>query len=92
MRHGFTNVRVVDEAVTGTDEQRSIDWMAFQSLADFLDPNDPSKPREGHPAPQRAVVMAEKPKRTHRRAMQERRPYTQPTIARTIPPGDCLIR
>lgn len=60
-RCGFVNVRVVDEATTSLDEQRSTEWMTFQSLADFLDPDDPSKTREGYPAPRRAVLVAEKP-------------------------------
>ena len=60
-RCGFENARVVDEAVTTTDEQRATDWMTFQSLADFLDPDDPTRTREGHPAPRRAVVMANRP-------------------------------
>ncbi|WP_104202134.1 tRNA 5-methoxyuridine(34)/uridine 5-oxyacetic acid(34) synthase CmoB [Billgrantia saliphila] len=61
VRCGFDNVRMVDEAPTSLDEQRSTEWMTFQSLADFLDPNDPTRTREGYPAPRRAVVMAERP-------------------------------
>lgn len=57
-RCGFTNVRVVDEAPTTTEEQRTTEWMTFQSLADFLDPGDPSLTREGYPAPRRAVIIA----------------------------------
>ncbi|MGE4535122.1 tRNA 5-methoxyuridine(34)/uridine 5-oxyacetic acid(34) synthase CmoB [Halomonas sp.] len=57
-RCGFNNVRVVDEALTTTDEQRATEWMTFQSLADFLDPADPARTREGYPAPRRAVVIA----------------------------------
>lgn len=60
-RCGFANVRVVDEAVTTTDEQRSTSWMTFQSLADFLGPEDPTRTREGYPAPRRAVVIANAP-------------------------------
>ncbi|MDN3520285.1 tRNA 5-methoxyuridine(34)/uridine 5-oxyacetic acid(34) synthase CmoB [Halomonas ramblicola] len=60
-RCGLANVRVVDEAVTTTDEQRSTSWMTFQSLADFLDPEDPTRTREGYPAPRRAVVIANLP-------------------------------
>lgn len=59
-RCGFTNVRVVDETLTSTDEQRATEWMRFQSLADFLDPDDPSYTVEGYPAPRRAVVLADK--------------------------------
>ncbi|WP_447529126.1 tRNA 5-methoxyuridine(34)/uridine 5-oxyacetic acid(34) synthase CmoB [Vreelandella sp. TE19] len=60
-RCGFTNVRVVDEAVTTLEEQRSTAWMTYQSLSDFLDPDDRSRTIEGYPAPRRAVVMANRP-------------------------------
>ena len=62
-RTGFLDARVVDVTDTGTDEQRSTDWMRFQSLADFLDPEDPSKTREGYPGPRRATIIAQKPER-----------------------------
>ncbi len=55
---GLRDVRVVDESVTTTEEQRSTDWMTFESLPDFLDSADPSKTIEGHPAPKRVVVIA----------------------------------
>lgn len=58
---GFKNVQLRDVAVTTADEQRSTDWMTFHSLTDFLDPEDPSKSIEGHPAPKRAVVTANAP-------------------------------
>ena len=57
---GFDNVRMVDCSVTTTDEQRATPWMEYESLSDFLDPNDPSKTIEGHPAPKRAVIIANK--------------------------------
>ncbi|MDN7124624.1 tRNA 5-methoxyuridine(34)/uridine 5-oxyacetic acid(34) synthase CmoB [Pseudidiomarina sp. 1APP75-32.1] len=57
-RCGFSNVRVVDESMTDVSEQRATEWMTGQSLADFLDPEDPSKTIEGYPAPRRAVVIA----------------------------------
>jgi len=59
---GFRNPRVVDINTTSTEEQRATEWMKFQSLPDFLDPNDPSLTAEGHPAPMRAVFLAESPK------------------------------
>jgi tRNA (mo5U34)-methyltransferase len=34
--------------------------MTFQSLADFLEPNNPDLTVEGLPAPKRAIVIAEK--------------------------------
>ncbi len=60
-RCGYRNVRVVDVTPTTTAEQRATEWMTFQSLADFLDPADPSRTVEGHPAPVRAVVLANRP-------------------------------
>ena len=57
-RCGLTDIRIVDITTTSTDEQRSTDWMTFESLPDFLDPSDPSKTVEGHPAPKRAVIVA----------------------------------
>ena len=60
-RCGYHNVRVVDVAATTPLEQRATDWMRFQSLTDFLDPNNPSLTCEGLPAPQRAVVLADSP-------------------------------
>ena len=58
---GFVDVKIVDYAVTSTDEQRRTSWMTSESLADFLDPHDPSKTVEGYPAPLRAVLVATKP-------------------------------
>jgi tRNA (mo5U34)-methyltransferase len=46
---------------TSTDEQRSTDWMRFNSLKDFLDPDNPEKTIEGYPGPKRATIIAEKP-------------------------------
>ena len=60
-RCGFGDVRVVDVTPTTTAEQRATAWMTFQSLADFLDPADPSRTVEGYPAPVRAVVVANRP-------------------------------
>jgi tRNA (mo5U34)-methyltransferase len=57
-RCGFKNVRVVDVTKTSIEEQRATDWMTFDSLEQFLDPNDPSKTVEGYPGPMRAVVLA----------------------------------
>jgi tRNA (mo5U34)-methyltransferase len=59
-RVGFKNVRVVDNDHTSLDEQRKTDWMTTESLADFLDPNDPNKTIEGYPAPLRAIIIANK--------------------------------
>lgn len=58
---GFVDVRIVDVCQTTTEEQRRTEWMITESLAEFLDPNDPSKTVEGYPAPLRAVLVAKKP-------------------------------
>ncbi len=58
---GFVDVNIVDENVTTVGEQRTTEWMTHNSLPDYLDPNDPSKTVEGHPAPRRAVLVAKKP-------------------------------
>lgn len=55
----FRDIKVVDVCTTTIEEQRSTDWMKFQSLQDFLDPNDSSKTVEGYPAPMRAVLTAQ---------------------------------
>ena len=56
-RLGFQQVSVVAVTRTTIAEQRATDWMHFQSLPDHLDPADPSRTIEGHPAPVRAVVI-----------------------------------
>jgi len=57
---GLRQVRVLDLTSTTTAEQRATDWMRFQSLSDFLDPADPARTAEGHPAPVRAIVLAQR--------------------------------
>ena len=58
---GFTDVRLVDVTPTRTDEQRTTDWMRFESLAEALDPQNPTQTVEGLPAPVRAIVLGRKP-------------------------------
>lgn len=58
---GFTDVRIADHALTSTEEQRRTDWMTSDSLAEFLDPENPHLTVEGYPAPLRAVLVARKP-------------------------------
>ena len=57
---GFCNMNVVDISRTTFTEQRSTDWMTFHSLENFLDPEDISLTAEGHPAPVRALITAQK--------------------------------
>lgn len=60
-RCGFKDIACVDTNRTSSEEQRQTAWMEFESLADFLDPHDPKKTIEGHPAPLRAIFTATKP-------------------------------
>ncbi len=57
-RCGFKQAKCVDISVTTTQEQRATAWLHFESLIDFLDPDDPSKTIEGYPAPKRAIFTA----------------------------------
>jgi tRNA (mo5U34)-methyltransferase len=57
-RTGFGCIRCIDATATTPAEQRRTRWMPFESLSDFLDPADPGKTVEGHPAPLRAVLLA----------------------------------
>lgn len=59
-RCGMKDIRVVDVNQTSTEEQRSTEWMTFQSLKDFLDPEDSNKSIEGYPAPKRVIVISQK--------------------------------
>jgi tRNA (mo5U34)-methyltransferase len=59
-RSGFENIRCVDITKTTTEEQRITPWMTYQSLSDFLDPQNPNLTKEGLLAPVRATLIAEK--------------------------------
>lgn len=52
----FDEIDVVSIAATTQDEQRSTDWMQFESLREALHPANPSRTVEGYPAPVRAIV------------------------------------
>ncbi len=58
---GFAQATVLDITPTTVQEQRSTEWMTFQSLPDFLDKADASRTVEGYPAPVRAVVVGKRP-------------------------------
>lgn len=60
-RVGFREVRIVDVSITTSQEQRRTEWMTFESLNDFLDPTDHTLTAEGHPAPMRAILIADRP-------------------------------
>ncbi|MEL6871151.1 MAG: tRNA 5-methoxyuridine(34)/uridine 5-oxyacetic acid(34) synthase CmoB [Pseudomonadota bacterium] len=57
-RGGFANVTVADVTPTTIEEQRSTDWMPFESLAQSLDPHDSALTIEGYAAPLRATLTA----------------------------------
>ncbi len=59
-RAGFSDIKLVDLNRTTMEEQRSTDWMQYQSLDSFLDPQDPLKTVEGYPSPLRATFVATK--------------------------------
>ncbi len=58
---GFVDVRHADTTPTTIDEQRSTEWMPFESLAEALDPGDETRTIEGLPAPTRALVLCRRP-------------------------------
>ena len=57
-RTGFADIKVLDVSVTDSSEQRRTEFMPFESLSDFLDPNDPERTIEGYPRPTRVVISA----------------------------------
>lgn len=58
---GFSDMHVVDQTYTTMDEQRTTEWMQFESLIEALDPSDSSKTVEGLPAPLRAIIICRNP-------------------------------
>ena len=60
-RCGFIDVKIIDISVTTVDEQRSTQWMQFESLSDSLDKENDAKTVEGLPAPKRAIFLATNP-------------------------------
>jgi len=59
-RAGFKNPRLIDVTKTTLDEQRKTDWMTYESLDDFLNPENNELTIENLPAPKRAIFIAEK--------------------------------
>ena len=58
---GFGDIRLVAVTATTIDEQRSTEWMPFESLAEALAPDDSCRTVEGLPAPTRALVICNSP-------------------------------
>ena len=59
-RCGFDRPQVLDVTATTVAEQRRTAWMTFESLQDFLDPADQTRTIEGHPAPLRVLITAQR--------------------------------
>ncbi|MFK7848670.1 MAG: tRNA 5-methoxyuridine(34)/uridine 5-oxyacetic acid(34) synthase CmoB [Rhodothermales bacterium] len=59
-RCGFKDVQLVDVSPTTNEEQRATPWMRFESLQDYLNPEDPTLTMEGYPAPRRAILTAKR--------------------------------
>jgi tRNA (mo5U34)-methyltransferase len=59
LKAGYRRVRCVDVTPTTLDEQRPTEWINSESLDAFLDPLRPGLTVEGHPAPVRAVLLAQ---------------------------------
>ena len=57
----FLNPKVVDINTTSIEEQRTTEWMTFESLENFLDSSDSDKTIEGYPAPTRVIMTAQAP-------------------------------
>jgi len=55
---GFQSARWVGSDVTSTDEQRTTEWMPYESLVEALDESNTNLTVEGHPRPCRAVLVA----------------------------------
>jgi len=60
-RCGYRDIEIVDKSMTTSDEQRSTEWMTFESLREALDPHDANLTVEGWPAPHRVVITATSP-------------------------------
>ncbi len=60
-RSGYRDIAVVDTSITSVEEQRSTEWMSFESLREALDLDDASRTVEGWPSPRRVVVTATNP-------------------------------
>lgn len=60
LRANFTNSQLIYNHVLPTTEQRRTKWCHVESLAEFLDPDDPALTIEGYPRPLRIYYLADK--------------------------------
>jgi len=58
---GFINIRFVSIDITSRLEQRTTEWMPYESLVESLDPSELSLTVEGLPRPRRAIMLANAP-------------------------------
>lgn len=58
---GFMDSVLADVTPTTSEEQRTTEWMTYESLREALDPGNPSRTVEGLPAPHRAILSARRP-------------------------------
>ena len=56
----FCALDMISDTPLTPEEQRSTEWSSEKSLKDFLDPEDPTKTVEGHPAPRRFCLSMKK--------------------------------
>jgi tRNA (mo5U34)-methyltransferase len=59
-RAGFAQVEEFCMHPMTSEEQRSTEWMVFESYRDYIDPENPSLTVEGYPAPWRVFLSAVK--------------------------------
>ena len=55
-RVGFEDINTLDISSTDCHEQRQTEWMTYESLSDFLHPEDSRLTIEGYPGPRRIIV------------------------------------
>ena len=58
LRADFKVITPIWAGALTPEEQRATPWAPIASLADFMDPCDPTRTIEGYPAPQRFYLMA----------------------------------
>ena len=57
---GFDQVELFCQHPMSAEEQRSTEWMTFESYRDFIDPQNPALTVEGYPAPHRVFLRGSK--------------------------------
>ena len=60
-RCGFVDWKIIDRSITTPEEQRTTEWMPFESLVNSLDREDSKRTIEGYPAPMRVLLTARRP-------------------------------